>query len=160
MPRAPHTNGTSATDGATVDPTRSWPPSGAPRRPSPRSKRNAGLGIGGRLCDDGRVVLSDDQQRAVVATCCAVARADGEVSPAEIESLLELLARLAGDSMSYAELQRWLEQGPPEIVAQLGEAELRTCIREALTVAKADGTIDDAELATIKKFAERHLERA
>ena len=89
-----------------------------------------------------------------------MARADGEVSPAEIESLLELLARLAGGSMSYAELQRWLEQGPPEIVAQLGEADLRTCIREALTVAKADGTIDDAELATIKKFAERHLERA
>lgn len=102
--------------------------------------------------------LSDEQQRVVVATCCAVARADGEVSPAEIESLLGLLARFARGAVAYAELQRWLDEGPPEIGARLSESELRACIGEALAVAKADGQIDDAEVDTIKKYAERYLE--
>ena len=92
--------------------------------------------------------------------CCAVARADGEVSPAELEALLGLLARFASGLVGYGELQRWLDDGPPEIRARFGEDELRACIRDALAVARADGTIDDAELGTIKRYAERHLEQS
>jgi tellurite resistance protein len=98
-----------------------------------------------------------DARRAVVAMCCAVARADGKVTGSELETLFEILFRLGHGAVSHEELTRWLDEGPPEIPVKLQEAEMREFIRSALHVAHADGEVDDRELLMIKKYAERHL---
>ena len=99
----------------------------------------------------------EDGRRAVVAMCCAVARADGRVTLSELESLSEILFRFGLGAVSHQELSRWLDEGPPEIDVKLDEEALRACIRDALHVAHADGHVDDRELLTIRRFAERHL---
>jgi tellurite resistance protein len=100
---------------------------------------------------------AEDTRRAVVAMCCAVARADGKVTGAELETLFEILFRFGLGTVSHEELTRWLDEGPPDIPVKLEEDQLRDFIRSALHVANADGHVDDRELLTIKKYAERLL---
>ncbi len=96
--------------------------------------------------------LSRKERRQVIAQCCAVARADGEVSPGEYEHLIELLATIGADSVSFFELQEWLETGPPECTVLMREDHVRLFLREAIAIAHADGKVDETELATIKRI--------
>jgi tellurite resistance protein len=100
--------------------------------------------------------LDAEQRRAVVAICCAVARADGEVSPPEVETLFDILARFADGKVAFSEMQKWLDEGPPSIETTLPEGAIRGAISEALSVARADGRVDDAELQTIKRLFEHY----
>jgi tellurite resistance protein len=87
-----------------------------------------------------------------------VARADGEVSPREYEMLIELLSRLGGNAASFAELQEWLENGPPGCTVKMPEDHIRLFLREAIAVAHADGKVDQSELDTIKRIASQCIE--
>jgi len=96
--------------------------------------------------------LSNKQRHDIIALCCAVAHADGNVSPLEFEHMLDLLMRIGQGSVGFEELQTWLEQGPPPLNAKLPEAAIKTFLREAIGVANADGRVDESELAAIKRL--------
>jgi tellurite resistance protein len=102
--------------------------------------------------------LTREQRRAMLAMCCTVARADGQVNSSEYESLLDLLSRMAQGAVGFSELQNWLDQGPPEVQVRLPEQTIRTFLREALSLARADGKLEPVELATIKELVARYFE--
>jgi tellurite resistance protein len=84
--------------------------------------------------------------------CCEVARADGVVSAGEYERLIEILAELGAGAVSFGELQLWLEQGAPSPRRKLPEELIRLFLHEAISIARADGQVDQVELASIKDF--------
>lgn len=90
--------------------------------------------------------------------CCEVARADGSVNTREYESLLELLGRLAQGAVGFSELERWITIGPPAVDARLPEECIKTFLREAVGVARADGKVDEVEIATIKELVARYFD--
>lgn len=90
--------------------------------------------------------------------CCEVARADGSVDALEYESLLELLGRLSHGAVGFSELERWIAAGPPAIDARLPEEIVKTFLREAVGVARADGKVDEVEIATIKQLVARYFD--
>ena len=90
--------------------------------------------------------------------CCEVARADGSVNTLEYESLLDLLGRLAQGAVGFSELERWISAGPPPIDARLPEEVVKTFLREAVSVARADGKVDEVEIATIKQLVQRYFD--
>lgn len=89
--------------------------------------------------------------------CCAVARADGEVTSAEYERLLDLLSRVGQNAVKYSELERWIEVGPPELDDKLPDAAVRAFVQEAVAIAHADGKLQDTEIKTIKQLVERYF---
>jgi tellurite resistance protein len=90
--------------------------------------------------------------------CCEVARADGSVHTLEYEGLLELLGRLSQGAVGFSELERWISAGPPPVELRLPEEVLKTFLREAVTIARADGKVDEAELATMKELVQRYFD--
>lgn len=90
--------------------------------------------------------------------CCEVARADGSVNTLEYESLLELLGRLSQGAVGFSELERWVSVGPPAIDARLPEESVKTFLREAVGIARADGKVDEVEIATIKELVARYFD--
>ena len=102
--------------------------------------------------------LDAEQRKAIVAMCCSVARADGEVTPGEFEALLDILSRFASGVVGFGELQQWLADGPPDISARLPGESIRPFVHEAVAVANADGTVDDSEVKTIKAMVARYFE--
>ncbi len=106
----------------------------------------------------GLMELTGEQRRALIAMCCVVARADGEVSPAEYETLLDLMSRLARGVVGFSELEGWMRTEPPIVSERLPEESIRMFLREALTLARADGKLEDVEIATIKDLVGRYFE--
>jgi tellurite resistance protein len=104
------------------------------------------------------VELNRSQRRALLAMCCEVARADGNVHALEYEQLLELLGRLSEGAVGFSELERWISTGPPAIELRLPEDVVKTFLREAVSIARADGKVDDAELATMKELVQRYFD--
>jgi tellurite resistance protein len=102
--------------------------------------------------------LTRNQRRALLAMCCEVARADGNVHSREYESLLDLLGRLAQGAVGFSELERWINEGPPAIDARLPEEIVKTFLREAVGVARADGKLDEVEIATMKELVARYFD--
>lgn len=102
--------------------------------------------------------LDAEQRRAIVSMCVSVARADGEVSPGELEALLDILSRFAEGVVGFGELQTWLQEGPPDVQARLPGASIRPFVREAVVIANADGKVDASEVATIKKLVRRYFD--
>ena len=96
--------------------------------------------------------LSNKQRRDILALCCAVAHADGNVSPLEFEHMLELLMRIGQGTVGFEELQNWLEQGPPPLDAKLPESAIKLFLHEAVGLANADGHVDERELTAIKRL--------
>ena len=107
---------------------------------------------------DQRMELTKEQRRAILAMCCTVARSDGQVSSSEYESLLDLLSRMAHGAVGFSELQHWMDHGPPEITVRLPEHSIRMFLREALGLARADGKLEQVELATIKELVARYFD--
>ncbi len=94
----------------------------------------------------------------MLALCCLVARADGHVSMAEYEQLLDLLTRLAHGAVGFSELESWMRAGPPELNVRLPEECIRLFLREAIALSRADGNLEDVEIATIKELVHRYFE--
>lgn len=89
--------------------------------------------------------------------CCEVARADGAVSTTEFEHIVGLLSRLAGQAVGFSEIQRWLSEGPPRLETPLTEERVKLFLREGVAVARADGRVDETEVATLRDFVQRCL---
>jgi tellurite resistance protein len=102
--------------------------------------------------------LTHEQRRALLALCCLVARADGEVSASEYEQLLELLSRLAKGAVGFSELESWMYKGPPELDVRLPEDCIRLFLREAIGLSRSDGKLQDVEIATIKELVHRYFD--
>jgi uncharacterized tellurite resistance protein B-like protein len=102
--------------------------------------------------------LTKEQRRGLLAMCCMVARSDGQISTPEYEALVDILARLAGGAVGFSELERWLHEGPPEIVVRFPESAIRMFLRESLTLARVDGKLEEIELSTIRDLVARHFE--
>jgi tellurite resistance protein len=104
------------------------------------------------------VELTRQQRRALLAMCCEVARADGSVNASEYEGLLELLGRMAQGAVGFSELERWISVGPPALDTTLPEETVKIFLREAVGIARADGKVDEVEIATIKQLLERYFD--
>jgi tellurite resistance protein len=102
--------------------------------------------------------LTRNQRRAMLAMCIEVARADGGVTAAEYERLLDLLVRLAQGAVGFSELERWVQTGAPRLDITLPEGAVRIFLREAVVIARADGKVDASEIATIKDLVARYFE--
>jgi len=102
--------------------------------------------------------LTREQRRALIAMCCVVARADGQVSPSEYEALLDLMSRLAKGAVGFSELEEWLHKDPPITTERLPEECIRMFLREALSLARADGKLEEVEISTIKELVARYFE--
>lgn len=98
------------------------------------------------------------ERRAMLAMCIQVARADGAVNHSEYEGLLDLLCRLAQGAVGFSELEQWVGSGPPRIDVRLPEAAVKLFLREAVAIARADGKVEDVEIATIKQLVERYFD--
>ena len=103
--------------------------------------------------------LSKKDRRAIIAMCCTVARADGFVSAGEFEYLMDILGRLSRGSVTFGELQSWLDDGPPSIDVILSEDLLQLFLHEAVAVAHADGQVDESEIWTIKSLVRSFFDR-
>lgn len=90
--------------------------------------------------------------------CCEVARADGSVNVSEYEGLLDLLGRLSQGAVGFSEIERWISVGPPALEARLPEEAVKTFLHEAVSIARADGKVDEVELATIKELVQRYFD--
>ena len=102
--------------------------------------------------------LSRQQRRAMLAMCIEVARADGCVNVSEYEGLLELLGRLAQGAVGFSEIEHWVASGPPRIDVRLPEEAVKVFLREAVSIARADGKVEAVEIATIKDLVERYFD--
>lgn len=93
-----------------------------------------------------------------MAMCIEVARADGSVNASEYEALLGLLTGLAQNAVGFSELEQWVSAGPPRLDVRLPEDAVKLYLREAVAVARADGKIQEVEIATIKALVERYFD--
>ena len=87
---------------------------------------------------------------------CTVCHVDFPVNSGE--GLLELLGRLSQGAVGFSELEHWISSGPPAVELRLPEEILKTFLREAVTIARADGKVDEAELATMKELVQRYFD--
>ena len=96
--------------------------------------------------------LSASERRQLIALLCRVARAEGQVVPAERARLQAVLVRLGDDTVSSDELDRWLEHGAPRVEGTLSPLARQTFMNEAMGVVAADRHIDPAELHAIREI--------
>jgi uncharacterized tellurite resistance protein B-like protein len=103
---------------------------------------------------------SDEQRRTLLNLWCRVARADGHVSDAELERLSRLFYRLAEDLVSAADVDRWLDEGPPPIT-ELLPAELQAVFLEhAREIILADSEIAPTESALVRQLLAEYFRPA
>lgn len=100
--------------------------------------------------------ITREQRQTLLALCCKVAWADGVVAEEERQAVFGLMHRLGWDATSKAEVEQWLESGPPEPdLAGLPEGLGQMAVYEALRLAEVDGEIDDRELELATSLMER-----
>lgn len=102
--------------------------------------------------------LTRQQRRALLGMCIEVARSDGSVNSSEYEGLLELLGRLSNGAVGYSEIETWIHKGAPAMDVRLPEAAVKLFLREAVAIARADGRVQEVEIATIKELVTRYFD--
>jgi len=102
--------------------------------------------------------LTRQQRRALLGMCIEVARSDGSVNTSEYEQLLELLGRLSNGAVGYSEIETWIQKGPPSVEIRLPETAVKLFLREAVAIARADGKVQEVEIATIKDLVTRYFD--
>lgn len=102
--------------------------------------------------------LTRPQRRALLGMCIEVARSDGSVNTSEYEQLLELLGRLANGAVGYSEIESWIQKGPPAVDVRMPESAVKLFLREAVAIARADGKVQEVEIATIKDLVARYFD--
>ena len=60
--------------------------------------------------------------------------------------------------MGFSEIEHWVASGPPRIDVRLPEAAVKVFLREAVSIARADGKVEAVEIATIKDLVERYFD--
>lgn len=104
--------------------------------------------------------LTEQQRRTLLNLWCRVARADGVIDNAELERLSKLFYRLTEDLVSAAEVDRWLDEGPPPI-HELLPRELRELFLEhAREIMVADREVAPAESAVVRDLLHSYFREA
>jgi uncharacterized tellurite resistance protein B-like protein len=107
-----------------------------------------------------RTRWSEEQRRTLLNLWCRVARADGVVADSELERLSRLFYRLTEDLVSAAEVDRWLEEGPPAIT-ELLPAELREVfLFHAREIMIADHEIAPTESELVREILHTYFRAA
>jgi uncharacterized tellurite resistance protein B-like protein len=108
---------------------------------------------------DKAVPWTDQQRRTLLNLWCRVARADGIVADAEIERLSQLFYRLAEDVVTAAEVDRWLEDGPPEITELLPLEAEPLFLEHAREIMLADQEIVPMESDMVRELLKSFFQR-
>jgi uncharacterized tellurite resistance protein B-like protein len=109
---------------------------------------------------DKAVPWTDQQRRNLLNLWCRVARADGIVADAEIERLSLLFYRLAEDVVTAAEVDRWLEEGPPEITELLPAEAEPLFLEHAREIMLADQEIVPMESDLVRELLKSYFQRS
>lgn len=96
--------------------------------------------------------FSEQQRRTLLNLWCRVARADGVVADAEIERLSQLFYALAEDVVTAAEVDLWLEEGPPEITELLPAEAQPIFLAHAREIMLADEEIVPLESSMVREL--------
>jgi len=95
---------------------------------------------------------TDQQRRNLLNLWCRVARADGVVDNAEIDRLSQLFYALAEDVVTAAEVDLWLEEGPPEITELLPAEAQGLFLEHARAIMLADQEIVPMESSLVREL--------
>lgn len=95
------------------------------------------------------ISLSDTQRRTLLNLWCRVARADGVVAEEELVRLSKLFFRLAEDVVSAAEVDLWLEEGPPAVEELLPRELTELFLEHAHEIIMADQKVAPSEWAAV-----------
>jgi len=106
------------------------------------------------------VPWSDQQRRALLNLWCRVARADGIVVEAEIDRLSQLFYKLAEDVVTAAEVDRWLEDGPPELTELLPVEAEPLFLEHAREIMLADQEIVPLESDLVRELLKSYFRTA
>jgi uncharacterized tellurite resistance protein B-like protein len=99
------------------------------------------------------------QRRTLLNLWCRVARADGVIDDSEVERLSELFHELGQGVVESSELERWLEEGPPEPEGKLPAEAMPMFHERARTIMAADREIVLSESTTLRELTEKWFER-
>lgn len=100
---------------------------------------------------------SDEQRRTLLNLWCRVARADGVVADAELERLSRLFFRLTEDLVSAAEVDRWLEEGPPPVTELLPRELQDVFLFHAREIMLADHEIAPTESDVVRELLHHYF---
>jgi len=89
--------------------------------------------------------ITDEQRRTLINLWCRVARADGVVADGELQRLSKLFFRLGDDLLSAAEVDRWLDEGPPPVDVLLPSELAPLFLEHAREIMLADDEVSPAE---------------
>jgi uncharacterized tellurite resistance protein B-like protein len=112
------------------------------------------------VVSDKAVPWTDQQRRDLLNLWCRVARADGIVADSEIERLSQLFYRLAEDVVTAAEVDRWLEEGPPELTELLPAAAEPLFLEHAREIMLADQEIVPMESDLVRELLKSYFRTA
>lgn len=97
------------------------------------------------------MTLQRSQRRDLMILLCRIAKADGRVVSAERAQLLDALARIGQDAVTPEELERWLRQGPPPVMAALPAEARQVFSDEAMAIVSADEDVDPEEMQSVRE---------
>jgi uncharacterized tellurite resistance protein B-like protein len=100
---------------------------------------------------------TDEQRRTLLNLWCRVARADGVVASEEIDRLSRLFYRLGEDLLSAAEVERWLEEGPPPINELLPARAQALFLEHAREIMLADHELSPDESALVRELLDTYF---
>ena len=101
--------------------------------------------------------MTREDLRDLVALWCKVAWADGVVHESERHQLRAILAKVGEGAVSVAELELWLDQGPPEVQRRLPVEARKLFLDEAVRVVSADQDVAPEEVETIRASIDRYF---
>lgn len=97
---------------------------------------------------------TDEQRRTLLNLWCRVARADGVVASTEIDRISRLFYRIGEDLLSAAEVERWLEEGPPPVAELLPASAQPLFLEHAREIMLADRELSPHESALVRELLE------
>ena len=102
---------------------------------------------------------SEQQRRTLLNLWCRVARADGIVASEEIDRISRLFYRLGEDVLSAAEVERWLDEGPPAVTELLPASAQPIFLEHAREIMLADRELTPDESATVRELLDSYFQR-
>lgn len=101
---------------------------------------------------------TDEQRRTLLNLWCRVARADGVVASSEIDRISLLFYRLGEDLLSAAEVELWLEEGPPPVAELLPASAQPLFLEHAREIMLADRELSPHESALVRELLETYFQ--
>lgn len=112
-----------------------------------------------RLVGVNAMEITAQQRRDLIALCCQMAWADGQVTTEERTQVVGLLERIGWNAVEAEDTQRWLDEGAPDVdIASLPPNLGQFAVYEVMRVMEADGEIDDRETTLVQRLIDRLYE--